>query len=239
MKTKTAKLEDHAVSNTQPIMRTENLFRSFKSGHETIDVLQDINIVVPKGQLTMFKGRSGSGKTTLINLLGALDRPTSGNVFFEERDITKLSDYRRDEIRRTQMGFIFQSVALIASMNAYENVEFALRISGYDAKKRRARAEEVLELVGLEKRMKHRTQELSGGEQQRVAIARAIAHKPTVVFADEPTAELDTSMGLQVVNLFRSLVEIEGQTVVMTTHDPNMMELGDLVFSLDDGVTQE
>ena len=136
------------------------------------------------------------------------------------------------------MGFIFQSVALIASMTAYENVEFGLRVSGFSIQQRRARAEEVLELVGLEKRMKHRTQELSGGEQQRVAVARAIAHRPTVVFADEPTAELDTSMGLQVVGLFRSLVEREGLTVIMTTHDPNMIELADLVFSLDSGVVQ-
>jgi putative ABC transport system ATP-binding protein len=136
------------------------------------------------------------------------------------------------------MGFVFQSVALITSMTAFENVEFALRVAGIDARGRRERTEEVLELVGLEKRMKHRTQELSGGEQQRVAIARAISHRPTVVFADEPTAELDTNMGLQVVRLFRTLVEKEGLTVIMTTHDPNMIELADLVFSLDSGVMQ-
>jgi putative ABC transport system ATP-binding protein len=123
-------------------------------------------------------------------------------------------------------------------MTAFENVEFALRVAGIDARGRRERTEEVLELVGLEKRMKHRTQELSGGEQQRVAIARAISHRPTVVFADEPTAELDTNMGLQVVRLFRTLVEKEGLTVIMTTHDPNMIELADLVFSLDSGVMQ-
>jgi putative ABC transport system ATP-binding protein len=136
------------------------------------------------------------------------------------------------------MGFVFQSVALITSMTAFENVEFGLRVAGVDAKGRRERAEEVLTLVGLDKRMKHRTQELSGGEQQRVAIARAIAHRPSVVFADEPTAELDTNMGLQVVSLFRALVEREGLTVIMPTHDPNMIELADLVFSLDSGVMQ-
>lgn len=222
----------------QIIYRTEGLQRSFQSGRETIAVLQDINLVVPRQSLTMFKGRSGSGKTTLINLLGALDRPTAGRIFFQDSDLTGLSDRRRDQLRRRHMGFIFQSVALIASMTAYENVEFGLRVSGFGIQQRRARAEEVLELVGLEKRMKHRTQELSGGEQQRVAVARAIAHRPTVVFADEPTAELDTNMGLQVVGLFRSLVEREGLTVIMTTHDPNMIELADLVFSLDSGVVQ-
>ena len=142
----------------------------------------------------------------------------------------------RDQLRRQNMGFIFQSVALIASMTAYENVEFALRVAGTDIRQRRERAEEVLDLVGLGSRMKHRTQELSGGEQQRVAIARAIAHRPTVVFADEPTAEQDTNMGLQVVSLLRSLVRQEGLTVIMTTHDPNMIELADQVISLDEGV---
>lgn len=219
------------------IIKTEHVDRYFKSGQETIKVLQDINIVVPKGQLTMLKGRSGSGKTTLMNLIGALDRPTKGQIYFQGQEISRLSDHKRDEIRRLRMGFVFQSVALISTMNAYENVEFALRVAGYDAKKRKARAEEVLELVGLEKRMKHRTEELSGGEQQRVAIARAMAHQPTVLFADEPTAELDSSMGLQVVSLFRSLAEDQGQSIVMTTHDPNMMELADIVFSLDDGVS--
>ncbi len=232
--------QEHETTATPEtvIFRTENLCRQFRSGHETIKVLQDINLIIPGQSLTMFKGRSGSGKTTLINLLGALDRPTSGSVNFQEQPLSMLSDHRRDLIRRQHMGFVFQSVALIASMTAYENVEFGLRVAGYDIKDRRRRAEEVLHLVGLDKRMKHRTQELSGGEQQRVAVARAIAHRPTVVFADEPTAELDTNMGLQVVNLFRSLVEKERLTVIMTTHDPNMIELGDVVFSLDSGVVQ-
>lgn len=226
------------LEQKEAIYQTEQLKRCFQSGHEKITVLDEINIVIPDHSLTMLKGRSGSGKTTLINLLGALDMPTSGKIYFQSKEITGLSDHRRDQLRRRHMGFVFQSVALITSMTAFENVEFALRVAGIDAHGRRERVEEVLELVGLEKRMKHRTQELSGGEQQRVAIARAIAHRPTVVFADEPTAELDTNMGLQVVSLFRSLVEKEGLTVIMTTHDPNMIELADLVFSLDSGVMQ-
>jgi putative ABC transport system ATP-binding protein len=229
---------DKNIRQAESIFRTDRLCRRFQSGHETITVLDGINIVVPEKSMTMLKGRSGSGKTTLINLLGALDLPTSGEIYFHDTEITRLSDHRRDELRRRHMGFVFQSVALITSMTAFENVEFALRVAGIDARGRRERTEEVLELVGLEKRMKHRTQELSGGEQQRVAIARAISHRPTVVFADEPTAELDTNMGLQVVRLFRTLVEKEGLTVIMTTHDPNMIELADLVFSLDSGVMQ-
>ncbi|NLY95927.1 MAG: ABC transporter ATP-binding protein [Clostridiaceae bacterium] len=215
--------------------RTENVYRRFKSGSEIVEALKNVNINIPKNKLSIFRGPSGSGKTTLINILGSLDRPSEGKVFFDDEEISKLSDKKRDDIRRVKCGFIFQSVALISNMSAFENVDFGLRIAGV-SKGRRKRAEECLKLVGLGKRMTHRPQQLSGGEQQRVAIARAIAHRPQVLFADEPTAELDTQTGLQVVRLFKSLVEQEGITVVMTTHDPNMMEVADYVFNLEDGV---
>jgi putative ABC transport system ATP-binding protein len=133
------------------------------------------------------------------------------------------------------MGFVFQSLALVATMSAFENVDFGLRVAGFGARGRGQRAEDCLGQVGLRPRMHHRPAELSGGEQQRVAIARAIAHKPHVVFADEPTAELDTHMGLQVMKLFRSLIDAEGITIVMSTHDPGMMDLADRVFTLEDG----
>ena len=217
------------------IIKTDGVERYFKSGRETIHALKSININIPKGTLTILRGRSGSGKTTLLNLLGALDRPDEGKVFFNGEEISTLPDIRRDELRRRSMGFVFQSVALISLMSAYENVEFGLRVAGISSADRKRRAEECLGLVGLSKRMTHRPHELSGGEQQRVAIARAIAHKPQVVFADEPTAELDTHMGLQVVKLFKDLVERQGITVVMTTHDPSMMEIADHVFTLEDG----
>ncbi len=219
----------------EAIIRTENLSRDFVSGRDVVHALKNVNIEIMKGQLTILRGRSGSGKTTLINLLGALDQPTSGKIYFNDTEITKLSEQKRDELRRTNMGFVFQSVALISMMSAYENVEFGLRIAGYPAADRRKRAVECLNLVGLGKRIDHRPHELSGGEQQRVAIARAMAHKPAVIFADEPTAELDTAMGLQVVRLFKKLVTEEGLTVVMTTHDPAMMEIGDRVYTLEDG----
>ncbi len=218
-----------------PIIRTENLCRDFPSGREIVHALKDVSISIKPGTLTILRGRSGSGKTTLINLLGALDHPTRGDIYLFDQKITDLSETKRDELRRTQMGFVFQSVALIGLMSAYENVEFALRIAGYDKKKQKERAEECLDFVGLSKRMNHRPHELSGGEQQRVAIARAIAHRPKVLFADEPTAELDTQMGLQVVKVFRDLVAKDKLTVVMTTHDPNMMELADHVYTLEDG----
>jgi len=197
--------------------------------------LKNVSISIQAGTLTILRGRSGSGKTTLINLLGALDKPTSGKIYFNGDEITSMAESRRDQVRRKEMGFVFQSIALISMMSAYENVEFALRVAGYDPKERKKRAEECLAFVGLQKRMYHRPHELSGGEQQRVAIARAIAHRPRVVFADEPTAELDTHTGLQVVKVFKDLVEKEGLTVVMTTHDPSMVEIADKVFTLEDG----
>ena len=217
------------------MIRTENINKIFPiAGGESFHALKNININIPGGCLSILKGRSGSGKTTLMNILGALDRPTEGSVFFDDRDITKMSDAERDMLRRKEIGFVFQSVALIPMMTAYENVEFGLRLAGYQGDKK-ARAEEALRLVGLAGRANHLPQEMSGGEQQRVAIARAIAHKPSVLFADEPTAELDTNTGLQVVKIFKDLVATEGITVIMTTHDTGLMEIGDAVFELEDG----
>jgi putative ABC transport system ATP-binding protein len=218
-----------------PIIYTENINRKFTTGKEVIHALKDVNIKIEPQTLTILKGRSGSGKTTLINTLGALDRPDSGSLIFDGEEITKLSDKKTDVIRRKHMGFIFQSFALITLMSAFENVEFALRIAGFSSKDAGKRAEECLEMMGLTKRMHHRPQEMSGGEQQRVAIARAIAHGPRVIFADEPTAELDTQNAVHVMKLFRDLVQNQGITIVMTTHDPNMMELGDHVITLEDG----
>lgn len=217
------------------IIRTDNITRDFKSGGDVVHALKSVTISIESGKLTILRGRSGSGKTTLINLIGALDRPNSGKIFYKDNNITSASESVKNELRRRKMGFVFQSVALISMMSAYENVEFGLRIAGFSNKDRKKRPEECLSLVGLAKRMDHRPHELSGGEQQRVAIARAIVHKPDIVFADEPTAELDTHMGLQVVKLFKSLVELEGLTVVMTTHDPSMIEIADHVLTLEDG----
>ena len=218
------------------MLETRNLSRDFKIGDgSVVYALKDINLKIEKKKLTVLRGRSGSGKTTLINLLGALDKPTKGEVIFNENDITQLAESERDKLRRLNMAFVFQSVALISTMTAYENVEFVLRLTKMPYDQRVKRAKECLRLVGLEKRIHHRPGELSGGEQQRVAIARAFAHSPDIIFADEPTAELDTATGLQVIKLFKDLVEQQGLTVVMTTHDPSMMEVADTVFTLEDG----
>lgn len=217
------------------IISTKNLSRNFKTGVEVVRAVKDVTINIAEGKLTILRGRSGSGKTTLINLLGAMDMPSNGEIYFNDKDITKMSQKQRDELRRKNIGFVFQSGALISNMTAYENVEFGLRIAGYDRKERGKRTEECLEIVGLSKRKMHYPYELSGGECQRVAIARAIAHTPKVIFADEPTAALDTNMGLQVVKAFKDLVEQQGLTIVMTTHDPSMMEIADTVYTLQDG----
>lgn len=204
------------------------------AGGDTFWALKGIDVEIGQGQLTILKGHSGSGKTTLMNILSALDYPTEGEVFFRGENIAKMGEKERNLIRRHQIGFVFQSVALIPMMSAYENVEFALRLAHYEGN-RRQRAEECLKMVGLGNRLHHMPQELSGGEQQRVAIARAIAHKPGVLFADEPTAELDTNTGLQVMKIFKELIATEGITIVMATHDAGLMELGDVVYQLKDG----
>lgn len=219
----------------EPIIRTAGLGRSFPIvGGDPFWALKDISIEIPEGKLTILRGKSGSGKTTLMNILSALDRPTTGSVFFDGVDLGTQSDTALGNLRRKNIGFVFQSVALIPVMNAYENVEFALRLAG-SKKDNKARVEECLKLVGLGARMMHMPQELSGGEQQRVAIARAMAHKPRVIFADEPTAELDTNTGLQVIKIFKELAASDGITFVMTTHDTGLMEFGDCVYELKDG----
>ncbi|MDR1117204.1 MAG: ABC transporter ATP-binding protein [Oscillospiraceae bacterium] len=218
------------------IIKTTDIKRGFPSAGDMFWALGGVSLEIPRGKLTILRGRSGSGKTTLMNILGALDMPTGGSVLLDGVDITALNERGRDEVRRRRMGFIFQSVALVSMLTAYENVEFALRVAGYPATGRQERAEECLRLVGLSSRMKHMPQELSGGEQQRVAIARAITHSPSVLFADEPTAELDATTGLQVVKIFRELIEKENVTVVMTTHDEGLMDIADCVYLLEDGV---
>ena len=204
------------------------------AGGDTFWALKGVDMHVEKGQLAILKGRSGSGKTTLMNILSALDYPTQGDVFFHGENLAEMGEKARNRFRREKVGFVFQSVALIPMLTALENVEFALRMAGYKGN-RRKRALECLKMVNLGNRSHHMPQEMSGGEQQRVAIARAIAHRPEIIFADEPTAELDTNTGLQVVKIFKDLCAREGVTIIMTTHDTGLMEIGDVVFQLEDG----
>ena len=220
---------------TKNLIKTSAVNRVFPlEGGESFTALSDIQIEIPDKSLTILRGKSGSGKTTLLNILGALDVPTKGSVFMEEKEISAMTERDRELLRRKHMGYVFQSVSLLPMMTAYENVDFALRLAGSD-EDRESRVRECLGRVGLVKRMHHMPQELSGGEQQRVAIARAIAHRPRVIFADEPTAELDSVSARSVLKLFRELIEAEGITIVMTTHDVSLMDAADVVYTLEEG----
>ena len=208
--------------------------RRFPTAGGYFDALKDIHVAIPEGKLTILKGKSGSGKTTLLNLIGLLDTPTTGKIIIGGREVGELREKERDEFRRTQMGFVFQAVSLIPSLNAFQNVEFSLRLAGIRTN-RKERAEECLNMVGLGKRMRHMPAEMSGGEQQRVAIASAIAHRPRIILADEPTAELDSAMAAQVTRLLGELTKKEGVTIIMTTHDVGLMDAGDMTIELENG----
>ncbi len=181
-------------------------------------------------------GRSGSGKTTLLNVVAGLDRPSSGHVFIEGDDVATMTDGQLTELRRHKLGFVFQSFGLLPLLSAYENVEVALRIAGAGIRERGRRAHELLDMVGLGRRANHRPYELSGGEQQRVAIARALANRPTLILADEPTGELDSTTAASIFQLLLDVVESEGVTIITTTHDRLVMEKAARVIELADGV---
>lgn len=218
------------------IIEVKSVSRCFKAGKEDFYALRDVNLSVKAGELTMLKGRSGSGKTTLLNIISSLDEPTSGDVIFDGKSYSGLSEKEKESLRRHRIGFVFQALALAPIMNVYENVDFALRLAGVnDAKERDGRIRKVIDLVGMTERINHMPSQLSGGEQQRIAIARAIAHKPDVLIADEPTGALDTENGLMVMKLFQNLIENEGITVIMTSHDPNLIELCDTVYEMEGG----
>ncbi len=217
------------------MLNVKDVSRAFPvQGEGDFYALRDVNLTVEQNMLTVLVGKSGSGKTTLMNIMGVLDQPTKGAIEFEGKVISKLGDAARGRIRRAKMGYVFQSVALIPIMTAEENVMFALRLAG-ETERMQERALECLRMVGLSQRANHMPQELSGGEQQRVAIARAIAHRPTILFADEPTAELDSNTAVSVARIFRELVDREGVTVVLTTHDRELSTIGDKIYQLEDG----
>lgn len=217
------------------VLQTIGLERFFLLADGTkLQILRNISMDIPANTLTILKGRSGSGKTTLLNLIGALDMPSDGKIIFEGNDIVQYSEGEREQLRRKKFGFIFQSVSLIPIMSVYENVEFSLRLSEYKGN-HKERVEQCLHMVGLQNRANHMPAELSGGEQQRVAIARAIAHRPEIIFADEPTAELDSQTSIHVMEIFKGLISKEKVTIIMTTHDTGLMEAGDIIYTVEDG----
>ena len=212
-----------------------NVSRKFGTGDTAVTAVKDVNLKVKQGEFLAITGRSGSGKTTLLNLLGGLDQPTHGQILLQNRDLSDMSDPEMVKLRRQNIGFIFQSFGLLPLLSAYENVELPLHIRGYSWRDRRTLAHETLELVGLSGRTSHRPYELSGGEQQRVAIARALAPNPQIVFADEPTGELDTATGISISNILKNISSERAVTVIVATHDPVISQISDRVIDIMDG----
>jgi putative ABC transport system ATP-binding protein len=194
-----------------------------------------VDLRVPEGKFLAVIGRSGAGKTTLLNVIGGLDRPTGGRVVVDGEDVTALDEAGHVRLRREKVAYIFQSFGLIPILSAGENVELPLRLRGTDAEERRDRVAEALELVGLAERARHRPYELSGGEQQRVAIARALVNRPKLLLADEPTGQLDAATGRSILELLRSVVENEGVTAIVASHDPLLLEMAHEVVVMRDG----
>ena len=216
-------------------VNTRRIWRTFQVGAEEIQAVRDVSLAIPSGVLAVVKGRSGSGKTTLLNLVGGLDEPTRGTVVVDGQNLARMSAEDKIELRRYKIGFVFQTFGLIPFLSARENVETPLRLTLTPPRERRARTDEALSLVGLTDRAEHRTYELSGGEQQRVAIARALVGRPSLILADEPTGQLDTVTGSNIIALLREIVCQTGITVVVASHDPKVEEAADHVYELRDG----
>jgi len=217
------------------LLTARNLGRTYPTSHAAVVAIKDLDIEIDPGTLVVIRGRSGSGKTTLLNLLGGLDRPTTGTVVLDGEDMTTLDEPSLAETRRTKVGFIFQAFGLIPILTAAENVEVPLRLVNAPAAVRKARTRELLAMVGLGDRADHRPEELSGGEQQRVAIARALANEPRLLLADEPTGQLDSRTGKVIVDLIADLVHTKELAAVMATHDPAPLAIADRVIELSDG----
>lgn len=218
-----------------PIISTRDLTRIFGSGDGAVVAVDKVSVDIYSGEFVAFVGRSGSGKTTLLNLLAGLDRPDEGVVLFEGRELGSFSEREHVELRRNKVSFVFQSFALLPLLSAYENIELPLRISSVSRRERRRRTEEALELVGLSARARHRPYELSGGEQQRVGIARALVTSPSLIIADEPTGELDSATALAIASILQEIVQRQGVTLIVATHDLSLASTAARIIEMVDG----
>jgi putative ABC transport system ATP-binding protein len=221
------------------VTQIENVTRVFKNGKVETQALRGVSFAIANGEFTALVGPSGSGKTTLLQLMGCLDQPTSGRVLINGQDVSRLGRNQRADMRRGTIGFVFQFFALIPTLTAYENIEMPLLLNGMGPAERRQRVQELLGSVDLAERGRHRPDQLSGGEQQRVSVARALASNPSFVLADEPTANLDTANGEQVMEIMTRLNQETGVTFVFATHDPRVIKYARRVITLRDGVVVE
>jgi putative ABC transport system ATP-binding protein len=218
------------------LLKIDSLKKTYSRGDQTVEALKGVSLEIDSGQFVSIMGPSGSGKSTFLHLMGGLDRPTSGKVVFDGKAIDSLSDYDLSLFRRQKLGFIFQFFNLLPTLSALENVALPRLLNGESIKTIRPKAEELLKMMGLEKRMDHKPDQLSGGEMQRVAIARALVADPLMIFADEPTGNLDSKTGESVLNLMKNLVKDHGKTIVMVTHDPKAASYGTRLIQMKDGL---
>lgn len=217
------------------LIELKGINKAYKNGDQELRVLKDINLEVEEGEFVAIMGPSGSGKSTLMNVIGLLDRPTSGEYFLEGQEVGNLSEKKLAHVRNEQIGFVFQQFFLLSKLNAFQNVELPLIYAGVHPAKRKEIAEQYLEKVELGSRMHHLPSELSGGQKQRVAIARALVNRPTIVLADEPTGALDTKTGEQIMDLLTKLNQ-EGKTIIMVTHEPEIAAFANRRIVIRDGV---
>jgi putative ABC transport system ATP-binding protein len=222
-----------------PVLKIENVTRTFTLGKQKINPLSNLNLEVQRGEFTAIMGPSGSGKTTLLNLVGCIDKPTSGKILIDNVDTACMPESQLYKIRRDKIGFIFQNFNLLPYLNARENVELAMELSGKFKGQRKQRAKDLLATVGLSGREQHRPQKLSQGEQQRVAIARALANDPAIILADEPTGNLDVNNKQEIVKLLANLNRKQGTTIIMVTHDEQVAASVERILFLSDGKIQD
>jgi putative ABC transport system ATP-binding protein len=220
------------------VIKVENLKKIYLMGNYELDVLRGVDLSVKRGDALSIMGPSGSGKSTLIQIMGCLDKPTSGKLYIDGIDVSTMSDDELAEVRGKKVGFVFQSFFLIPTLNAVQNVELPMVFNGFSHEERSRRAREILDLVGLGERAEHKPSELSGGERQRVAIARALANDPRIIFADEPTGNLDSKSGEEIINLLMRLNK-KGYTIIIVTHDINIARHAKKIIHIKDGLIEK
>ena len=219
----------------EPVIQVKNLYKVFRVGNSKVRALNGVNMTIYKGEFCAIVGTSGSGKSTMLNMLAGLEKPTKGEVIIGGAHLERMNENQLVRFRREKVGFIFQSFNLLGTLNAIENVALPLTFRGVGKKIREAKAVEMLKLVGLPKHMKHRPNEMSGGQQQRVGVARALVLDPEIIFADEPTGNLDSNTSAEVMRLMRKVVQEQNQTMVMVTHDNHLAGFADRIFHIIDG----